>query len=138
MNIDLHNHIFGDRKPKKLDEINVYTLINLPTFKSFFEEELTPEQKEEMRKSLAKYYSADKIWSINSLIRDYNRTLVELNLIEPELEAESKNTGILNRLRLNIFNSNKSKSKGGKRKQKSKRKSLKKNRKQTKKRKGRR
>lgn len=96
LNTDLQKHIFGDRKPKILTPIDEDTLINLPTFISFFKDELTikkPENKSEIRRRIKREWS-NRIDYLNRAIKNYNDKLKELKLVEsvsvPEPEPQNK------------------------------------------------
>ena len=86
---DLEKHIFGDKNPKKLDNIDVDTLINLPTFQSLFENTLTPDMKNDIQR-------VNAIRALNNAIDAYNTELIELKLVESNNveQEESKKKGL--------------------------------------------
>ena len=104
LRVELGDHIFGDRKPKKLERIKFDTLLDLKHFKGTEDDTLfTPETYNNNKDGINNYF---KHWTFNNINRlnkyidTYNDKLKKLGLVEENRVEQKKpeNTGFLNRL----------------------------------------
>ena len=92
LRIELGDHIFGDRKPKKLERIAFDTLLKLKHFKGTEDDTLfTPETYDNNKGGIDNYFNHwtfNNINRLNKYIDTYNERLKELKLVKTEPNPE--------------------------------------------------